>query len=262
VAITVTNVNEAPIVSNAIAPQGVTVGSIFSYTFGSSTFTDPEGSALTYSASALPTGILFNASTRTFSGTPTVVGTNTITVSASDGVNITNSNFSLIVTAPVVTTTVLDQSGATSGQIITGTPNPDSIFGSNFNDTIRAGDSDDTIFGNGGNDRLYGDGGDDILVGGNGIDNLYGGLGSDRFVLQPSVFGLDIVNDFQDGIDRIDLSTADSGGLTFGSLTFTAFGATGTSTSIRTGGVEIMRLINVNTSLINETDFISSIPPD
>ncbi len=255
--ININDVNEAPIVNNAIALQGAITGSPFSYTFGSNIFSDPEGSSLNYSTSTLPNGISFDSNTRTFSGTPTVTGTNNITVFASDGVNTSSTNFSLIVTAPVVTTTVLDQSGATSGQIINGTSSQDNIFGSNFNDTIRGGDGNDTILGNAGNDKLYGDGGDDILVGGNGIDNLYGGLGSDTFVLQPSIFGLDIVNDFQSGIDKIGISATYSGGLTFSSLTFSPFGSAGTSTSIKAGGTEIMRLVNVNSSLVSASDFIN-----
>jgi len=41
---------------------------------------DLNGDALTYSASGLPPGITFNASTRAFSGTPTGTGTGTWTV--------------------------------------------------------------------------------------------------------------------------------------------------------------------------------------
>jgi Ca2+-binding RTX toxin-like protein len=151
----------------------------------------------------------------------------------------------------------LNQSAATSGQTIIGTTSVDSIFGSVFNDLIRAGNGEDTINGNGGNDRLYGEGGNDIIVGGFGTDNLYGGLGSDTFVIQAAGNGLDVVNDFQDGIDFIGLSATNSGGLTFASLTFTAFGTGGVSTSIRAGATEIMRLINVAPSLISNADFQS-----
>jgi large repetitive protein len=46
--------------------------------------TDTNGDAITYSATGLPPGITFTASTRTFSGTPTTTGTYTITYKATD----------------------------------------------------------------------------------------------------------------------------------------------------------------------------------
>ena len=255
VAITVTDVNEAPIATSAIASQAINNGSAFNYSFANNVFADPEAAALTYSISGNPAWLNFDPTSRTFSGTANSAGTSTITVSASDGTNVTSTNFALIVNTPVVATSVFDQSGATSGQTIIGTAIADNIFGSAFNDLIRAGDGDDDINGNGGNDRLYGDGGNDIIVGGFGTDNLYGGLGSDTFVIQAAGNGLDIVNDFQNGVDFIGLSGLNSGGLSFDSLTFTSFGTSGASTSIRSGGVEIMRLINVAPTLITNADF-------
>ncbi|MGH8076367.1 MAG: putative Ig domain-containing protein, partial [Lysobacter sp.] len=67
-------------------------------------FSDANGDALTYSAGGMPTGITFNASTRTFSGYPSVLGAHTLTVTANDGRGgITNASFVLTVgnTAPV-----------------------------------------------------------------------------------------------------------------------------------------------------------------
>ena len=253
--LSITNVNESPTVVSAIAPQAINNGSAFNYSFASNVFADPEGTALTYSISGQPAWLNFNPSTRTFSGIANGVGTSTVTVSASDGTNTTSTNLSLTVNQPVVAATVFDQSGATSAQTIIGLASDDNIFGGGFNDLVRAGDGADTILGNGGNDRLYGDGGNDIIVGGTGTDNLFGGLGSDTFVIQAVGNGLDIVNDFQNGVDLIGLSTAHSGGLSFSSLTFTSFGTSGASTSIRAGGTEIMRLINVAPALINNADF-------
>jgi hypothetical protein len=85
--------NQQPIVANPIADRSTTVGSPFSYTFPSNTFSDPDvGTALSYTASLSPTGSLpawlgFAPATRTFSGTPTAsdVATLQIQVTASDG---------------------------------------------------------------------------------------------------------------------------------------------------------------------------------
>jgi hypothetical protein len=67
ITITVNNVNQAPVLS-AIGNKSVTAGQLLSFTISA---TDPDGNPLTYSASNLPSGASFNASTRTFSWTPT-----------------------------------------------------------------------------------------------------------------------------------------------------------------------------------------------
>ncbi|MEG2266949.1 MAG: putative Ig domain-containing protein, partial [Acinetobacter sp.] len=66
--------NQAPIVLNAIADQSFTDAKAFSYTIPSTAFKDPDGDALTYTAtledgSALPSWLTFNATTRVLSGT-------------------------------------------------------------------------------------------------------------------------------------------------------------------------------------------------
>ena len=88
-------VNTAPTVANAIPDLKATVGTSFSHTFRTDTFSDADGTMLTYTASrlisgfivqALPTWLSFNASTRTFSGTPgsTDVDTVVVKVTATD----------------------------------------------------------------------------------------------------------------------------------------------------------------------------------
>ncbi|WP_323816562.1 putative Ig domain-containing protein, partial [Cellvibrio sp. NN19] len=73
--ITVTNTNDAPTVSNAIADQTTAEDANFNYQFAANTFADVDGDALTYTATlagggALPAWLSFDATTRTFSGTP------------------------------------------------------------------------------------------------------------------------------------------------------------------------------------------------
>jgi uncharacterized protein YjiK len=67
--------NQAPFNKTLLTDQSVTQGGVFSLQFPADTFLDPEGQALTYSAtradgSPLPTWLTFNPGTRTFSGTP------------------------------------------------------------------------------------------------------------------------------------------------------------------------------------------------
>jgi hypothetical protein len=74
--------NQAPIVANTIPPQSGTVGTPFTYTIPSGTFTDPNGDPLTVSITNLPPGLGSNGGTIT--GTPTTAGTYTGTVTATD----------------------------------------------------------------------------------------------------------------------------------------------------------------------------------
>jgi len=87
--------NFVPYLKNQIPNQTDTVGKVFNYTFPDSTFIDDDGNnTLTYSAvlsngSALPSWINFNPSTRTFTFSPTVIGTTGIKVTATDTANAT-----------------------------------------------------------------------------------------------------------------------------------------------------------------------------
>jgi len=87
----------------------------------------------------------------------------------------------------------------------------------------EGGTGDDTLFGaagpNGlwgmeGDDVLDGRGGNDVLTGGEGADTLTGGAGDDIFVLEPGgtgeMFG-DLITDFGDGADSLQISAADFG---------------------------------------------------
>ncbi|MCY4054779.1 MAG: fibronectin type III domain-containing protein [Cyanobacteria bacterium MAG CAR4_bin_6] len=95
--------NAAPTVANAIPDQTATAGAAFSYTFPADTFKDTD-STLTYKATkqngtALPAWLSFNATTRTFSGTPdgNDVGRLTVKVTATDGANDVSDSFEIIV---------------------------------------------------------------------------------------------------------------------------------------------------------------------
>ncbi len=84
--------NTPPVVANPISAQSTKVGNFYSFTFPANTFTDADGDVLNYSATlsgggALPTWLNFDATSRTFSGTPTAgdVGTITIHLVVSDG---------------------------------------------------------------------------------------------------------------------------------------------------------------------------------
>ncbi|WJM83486.1 putative Ig domain-containing protein [Pectobacterium brasiliense] len=108
--LTVTNVNDAPVVGTPIPPQSVAQDGSLNFTVPAGTFTDPDGDTLTLSAtladgSPLPGWLTFNPATGTFSGTPgnADVGTLVIRVTATDGSNTSiSTSFGLTVTRSLV----------------------------------------------------------------------------------------------------------------------------------------------------------------
>ena len=81
------------------------------------------------------------------------------------------------------------------------TKGSDKIWGSTKNDTLN---------GEGGDDKIYGGGGSDILIGGSGKDRVWGQGGSDTFRVFPGS-GHTIIEDFNDGVDRIHLGNGRKG---------------------------------------------------
>jgi Ca2+-binding RTX toxin-like protein len=182
----ITNVNDAPVVATSIANQSIEDGQALSFSLPENAFTDADqGDVLTYAATtsdatALPSWLVFDAATQTFSGTPsdTDVGALSINVTATDlaGLSATSS-FTLDVTASVDAPLNLNGSGA--AETLTGGNNNDRLNAKGGADTLFGYEGDDALIGGGGSDVLYGGEGKDNLKGSNGNDQLYGGLGND-----------------------------------------------------------------------------------
>ena len=89
------------------------------------------------------------------------------------------------------------------------TEGADAIGGMAGDDRINGLGGADVLNGGAGNDALYGGAGDDVLTGGLGADVMYGGAGADIFAFTNGSDTLgsrvDILADFETGIDRIDL---------------------------------------------------------
>lgn len=120
---TVTVANVAPVYSSGtLVNQTATSEQAFSYAVPAGAFTDPNGDALTLSASGLPSWLSFNAATGTFSGTPGAPGSWTIGVNATDpsGLNATGS-FTVTVPniAPVYNSGLSTIQSAVAGQLYT-----------------------------------------------------------------------------------------------------------------------------------------------
>jgi VCBS repeat-containing protein len=121
--ISITGTNDAPVVATAIATQFTNEDAAFSYTIPTGAFSDvDQGDVLSYSATladgtALPSWLVFDAATQTFSGMPGngEVGSYSITVTATDASGLAvSSSFSIDVAnvndAPVVSMAMADQS--------------------------------------------------------------------------------------------------------------------------------------------------------
>lgn len=91
------NLNQVPS-APVFGSQNIRVGVPMSWTLPQGS--DPDGDALSYAVSGLPAGLGFNPGNRTISGTPSQVGTFTVTITVNDGVGgVGSSTFSLTVRA-------------------------------------------------------------------------------------------------------------------------------------------------------------------
>ena len=94
--------------------------------------------------------------------------------------------------------------------VILGSRKSDIIYGEKGNDKIYANSGRDKLIGGKGNDRIYGGSSGDILTGGSGKDRLWGQGGSDTFRVERGS-GYDIIKDFTDGEDKIQIIDDASG---------------------------------------------------
>jgi Ca2+-binding RTX toxin-like protein len=120
--------------------------------------------------------------------------------------------------------------GNSAGQWIQGLAGNDTLFGMGGNDNLLGGAGDDWIDGGSGNDTMSGSTGNDTLRGGTGVDSLEGGTGNDVFDfddISESGVGVglrDIIADFVQGQDRIDLNTIDANSGSSGNQDFSFIG--------------------------------------
>jgi len=98
--------------------------------------------------------------------------------------------------------------GGMGNDKLAGSSGNDGLDGAAGNDTLDGGAGNDRLVGGSGTDTLKGGSGDDVLIGGEGKDSLSGGDGDDTFVFMPidRKSPGDVINDFQVGQDRIDVS--------------------------------------------------------
>lgn len=95
--------------------------------------------------------------------------------------------------------------GGAGGDKLDGNGGADYLVGGGGGDQINGNAEADQLFGGAGSDALFGGSGDDRLTDGAGaMDQMTGGLGADVFILTDDG-ERDVINDFENGIDLIDL---------------------------------------------------------
>jgi hypothetical protein len=106
----ITAVNDAPTLTNAIADQLAPLSTTFTLALPANTFADLDGDTLTYTATlengnSIPSWLTFNAATQTFSGTPTTAnaGGLNIKVTATDPSGASASDIFVLTVANIVT---------------------------------------------------------------------------------------------------------------------------------------------------------------
>lgn len=128
--------------------------------------------------------------------------------------------------------------GNSASNTLTGNSGENRLSGLAGTDTITGNMGNDTLLGGTGNDALYGGDGDDSLIGGVGLDLMAGGAGSDSFSFFAAfntgitAATADVISDFAQGDDVIDLGRIDANRNNNGSNDTFAFIGTGVFTHV------------------------------
>ena len=96
-------------------------------------------------------------------------------------------------------------SGAAADDVFLGGGGADVLRGRGGDDDLSGGAFTDTLYGGRGEDIIDGGGGADLINAGYGDDTVTGGGGADSFVIIRNA-GHDVITDFQNGTDVIDIS--------------------------------------------------------
>ncbi|MEM9198156.1 MAG: hypothetical protein AAGD12_09915 [Pseudomonadota bacterium] len=126
----------------------------------------------------------------------------------------------------------------------------DAMFGGSNSDIMFGQSGSDAMRGGGGNDEMYGGGSNDTLTGDAGDDTLTGEAGADVFVINDGD-GSDIITDFENGTDLIDLSG--NSAVAFGDIGSIQFGD---DLLVTIDGAETVVLQNFLKADLNGADFI------
>ncbi|MBL1203361.1 MAG: hypothetical protein FWK04_30915, partial [Nostoc sp. GBBB01] len=197
--LTINGVNDAPTLANALPDKTTIENSLFNFTVPANTFADVDaGDTLTYTATLdngnpLPSWLSFNATTRTFSGTPTAanVGNINIKVTATDTGNAKVSDIFKLSVTPLN---------------LTGTPNSDTLVGTASNNIIDGLASNDILTGGGGQDKF-------VFRPGDGTDTItdFGGVGTGSNPSAAVIANVDTLQFIGSGLTAKNLQLTQNG---------------------------------------------------
>lgn len=142
-------------------------------------------------------------------------------------------------------------SGGAGDDILAGNGWDDALMGNVGRDVLRGGRGDDHLDGGAGRDMLFGGSGADMMIGGSGRDRYWGGAAADTFVIDKDG-ATDVVHDFENGIDLIDLSDFALSGIV--ALTAAAV-QDGLNVRIDLDGGDVLRIDNISMSELTAGDF-------
>ncbi|NBU27740.1 MAG: calcium-binding protein [Caulobacteraceae bacterium] len=142
--------------------------------------------------------------------------------------------------------------GDNTNNVLTGGAGDDEIRGRGGSDTLSGGEGNDRLRGDEGDDFLLGGGGNDRLRGDKGNDTLTGGAGNDRFIFNKEG-GADTVTDFQNGLDKLDLTNFR---LANADAALAAASQVGDNVVFTLAGGVTVTLEHVNLSVLDATDFL------
>ncbi|WP_242126643.1 cadherin domain-containing protein [Sphingobium sp. Sx8-8] len=207
IAVTVTNVNEPPVITSN--GGGATAQIQMNENLSSVTTvkaTDPDaGDHVVYSIGSSPDGALFSIDAATGA---------LAFITPPDYENPTDSNHDNVYQLRVYAT---DASGLQDYQDISVSilnVKGITLTAGKYGSTLTGTNEEDVLKGGAGVDTINGLGGNDLITGGGSGDILTGGLGADSFIYNAisdsTPRAMDLITDFQDGIDRINLSAVDA----------------------------------------------------
>ncbi len=127
--------------------------------------------------------------------------------------------------------------------ILLGRAGNDNMDGETGGDLIMGGAGNDHLKGGSGQDVLHGGDDDDRLAGGAGDDILFGDAGADSFIFNG---GTDLIADYEQGVDDIELDASLWTGLTSAQDVLTVYGQiNGTEVTIDLGDGNILQINGV-----------------
>jgi len=204
IAVTVTNVNEAPVITSNLggATAAVSVAENLTAVTTVVSVDVDAGTTIVYAITGGADAARFaiNAATGALSfiagpnfEVPVDAGGDNVydvIVQASDGALTDSQTLAVTVTDSTVGVTITGTTGndtISSSQTVAGQP-----FATEEADSISGLDGNDTLNGGAGNDTLLGGIGNDVITGGSGADSLNGGDGTDTLSYAASLAGVSV----------------------------------------------------------------------